>query len=391
MSYTKITTESWWSRIKGSLMGVIFGLILFLVAFPLLFWNEGRAVYRAQTLEEGISIVTSINANQIEKSNENKLVHLIGQAESHETLSDERFGIVQHDVIKLQRLVQMYQWQEQVHSETEEEFGGSTRTKTTYSYHKGWGSTISNSDHFEYPVGHKNPDSMPFNSGTFQAKEVIVGAFTLPPSLVNRINNYQNLPVTEETFAQISEELREQLQIYNDYYYLGKKPTQPQIGDLKIEFEVVLPEVVSIVAKQFGTTFEAYLTQVGGELELFEYGEVSAEKMFKHEQEFNVMLTWLLRLAGFIVMFIGLSLIFNVLRTFAAVIPFLASIIGFIGGWVSFIIAAALSIITIAIAWIFYRPLLGIALLILAGGFLYFLKFACKPQEDIIPITEIVE
>ncbi|MDM8568902.1 TMEM43 family protein [Thiotrichales bacterium HSG1] len=389
MSYTEITTESWWSRIKKSFGNILLGLTLFLVAFPFLFWNEGRAVYRTQTLEEGVGIVTLIDAERIEKSNENKLIHLSGLTESHETLSDERFGIVQNNIIKLKRVVQMYQWQEETHSETEEEFGGSTKTTTTYSYSKNWDNTISNSSYFKHPEDHQNPDSMPFNSGTFQVKEVTIGAFTLSPSLLSRVNNYQKFPITEAIFERISKEHQEGLQIYNNLYYLGKNPEQPQIGDLKIWFEIVSPSTISIIAKQFGSTFESYITKVGGEIELFEYGTVSAEDMFKHEQEFNIMLTWLLRLAGFMIMFIGLKLIFNILRTLAAVVPFLADIVGFIGGWVGFIIAASFSLITIAIAWIFYRPLLGIALLVLAGGCLYFLKFAYKSQEDVIPITKI--
>ncbi len=389
MSYTEITHESWWSRIKRSFGNILIGFILFLVAFPLLFWNEGRAIYRAQTLEEGISIVTSINANQINKKNEGKLVHVTSQTKSDETLTDVRFGLVQHNIIKLQRIVKMYQWQEQQHSKTEEKLGGSTETTTTYTYNKTWNSILSDSSNFKQPKAHQNPSSMPFNSGIFQAKQVTFGAFILSPSFINQLNNYQKLPVTNTILEQVPKELRDKLQVYNESYYMGENATEPQIGDLQINFVVVLPEVISIIAKQIAPTFTSYTTQIGGEIELFEYGTVAAENMFKHEQEFNVMLTWMLRLVGFIVMFIGLNLIFGVLRTLAAVLPFLADIVGFIGGFVNFIIAAVLSIITIAIAWIVYRPLLGIALLVIAGGLLYFLKFAPKPQET-ISVTEIV-
>ncbi len=386
MSYTEITTESWWSRIKGSFKNIILGLILFFVAFPLLFWNEGRAVYRAQILEEGISIVTSITANQINKKNEGKLVHLTDNTESNETLSDTRFGIIQDNIIKLRRLVQMYQWQEHKHSETTEKLGGSTETVTTYSYSKDWSNSIYNSSNFKQLEEHQNPSTMLFNSGTFQVEQVTIGAFTLPSSLVSRINNYQKLPVTDTTL--VVEEIRNKLQVYNDVYYMGENPAQPQIGDLKISFEIVVPSMVSIIAKQVNSTFGSYTTKIGGEIELFEYGNISAENMFKHEQEFNVMVTWLLRLVGFLTMFIGLNLIFGVLRTLAAVVPFIANIVGFIGGLVTFLLAMILSLITIAIAWFVYRPLLGIALLIIAGSLLYFLKFA--GAEETIAITETV-
>ena len=50
-----VVTEStgWVSRLVGSIKGVLVGLVFFAGAFPLLFWNEGRAVRRAQDLEEG--------------------------------------------------------------------------------------------------------------------------------------------------------------------------------------------------------------------------------------------------------------------------------------------------------------------------------------------------
>ncbi|HHB91821.1 MAG TPA: hypothetical protein ENK59_01235 [Thioploca sp.] len=389
MSYTEITTESWWSRIKSSFGNIILGLILFLVAFPLLFWNEGRAVYRAQTLEEGISIVTPIEADQINKKNEGKLVHLTGKAESNETLVDIRFGIIQNNIIKLRRLVQMYQWQEHKYSETIEKLGGSIETVTTYSYSKNWDSKILNSNNFKQSEEHQNPSAMLFNSGTFQVKHVTIGAFTLPPSLVSRINNYQKLPVTSTTL--VAKEIRDKLQVYDNAYYMGENPAQPQIGDLKISFEIIKPSMISIIAKQVNSTFEAYTTQIGGKIELFEYGNVSAENMFQHEQKFNILLTWILRAVGFLIMFIGLNLIFGVLRTLAAIIPFIADIVAFIGGLITFIIAMALSLITIAIAWFVYRPLLGILLLIIASGLLYFLKFARTGKTETITITETVE
>ncbi len=390
MSYTEITTESWWSRIKSSFKNIILGLILFLVAFPLLFWNEGRAVYRAQTLEEGIRVVTSIEANQINKKNEGKLIHLTGNTESNETLSDIRFGISQDNIIKLRRLVKMYQWQEHQDSETTEKLGGSTETVTTYNYSKNWDSSIANSNNFKQSEEHQNPSTMLFNSGIFQVKQVTIGAFTLPSSLVSRINNYQKLPIT--TLELVSEEIRDKLQIYDNAYYIGENPAQPQIGDLKISFEIVTPSMISIIVKQVGSTFSSYTTKIGGKIELFEYGNVSAENMFQHEQEFNVMLTWILRAVGFLIMFIGLSLMFGVLRTLAAVIPFIANIVGFIGGFVAFLIALILSLITIAIAWFVYRPLLGIFLLIIAGSLLYGLLYFSKSAgtEETITITETV-
>ena len=45
------TSQSWFSRIGGALTGILVGLILLPVARVLLFWNEGRAVQTARSLE----------------------------------------------------------------------------------------------------------------------------------------------------------------------------------------------------------------------------------------------------------------------------------------------------------------------------------------------------
>jgi len=397
-SYTEVTTESWWSRLKDSLGTALLGLILFFVAFVLLFWNEGRAVHRAKILAEGAGIVISIDANQVYAVNEGKLVHLNEEATTDKVLTDAMFGVVAPKALKLRRVVEMYQWQEERQSDKQDKLGGGTETETRYTYTKTWKDSVIDSSHFKRPKGHNNPSRMKVNGETFIAKPVKLGAFSLSSGLVENLNNYQHLPMTEENLEQVPEEVRAQFgettevvslseqtqQLHTSYgnYYVGQDPLQPQLGDLRIKFEVVHPATISVVAKQVGSSLTTYTTQTGGSLELFEYGTITAQDMFKHEVHSNTMLTWILRLVGFIVMFFGLSLIFNVLKTLADVLPFLGDIVGFIGALVSFVIAATLSLITIAIAWIFYRPVLGITLIVIAVGLLYFLKYA-KPQPAV--------
>ena len=42
--FTEVSYTSWGQRIKNAITGILLGLVFFLCAFPLLFWNEGRAV-----------------------------------------------------------------------------------------------------------------------------------------------------------------------------------------------------------------------------------------------------------------------------------------------------------------------------------------------------------
>ena len=92
-------------------------------------------------------------------------------------------------------------------------------------------------------------------------------------------------------------------------------------------------------------------------------GILSSDAMFKKAQQSNKMLTWLIRLGGFILMFAGLSMVFSLLSVLADVIPLLGNIVAAGKNIIAFLTAGILSCITIAIAWIIYRPLIGTILL----------------------------
>ncbi|MCI5128714.1 MAG: hypothetical protein D3907_09490 [Candidatus Electrothrix sp. AUS3] len=145
-------------------------------------------------------------------------------------------------------------------------------------------------------------------------------------------------------------------------------PASPQVGDVRIQFESVAPTEVSIVAQQEGSRLRPYHARAGGDIELLQIGEHSAEAMFQKAQTDNKILTWILRAAGFLLMMIGLSMIFKVFSVLADVLPFLGNIVEAGTGFIAFLLAAVLSLITIAIAWIVFRPLLGIILLTVAVG-----------------------
>ncbi len=399
-SYTEVTQQSWGSRLKESSRGVIIGLLLFIGAFPLLFWNEGRALHRAQTLQEGEKIVVS--GNDVNKADrylyDDKLVHVTGKARTDETLKDPMFGIEAANAIKLRRAVEMYQWEEFAHSETREQLGGSIETVTTYSHSKVWSEELIDSNNFKQPLGHHNPSYMSVNSETWNAKQVKLDDFTLSATLVEKLNNYQRLPITPEIFEQSNAQLPGQ-KIHLNYgsYYVGQDPNNPMVGDLRIKFEFVRPMVISVIAKQVssnsGLSLSSYRTETGGDLELFEEGRVTAEEMFERAKTRNTIETWFFRIAGLFMMFIGLNLIFEVLKILAAVLPALGNIVGVLGSLIAMVLALIFSLITIAIAWLYYRPFLAIILLIIAGGILYLLTFLRKPQrleEPILLPEEIV-
>ena len=364
-SFTEVSTQGWFSRIGGSIKGILFGLLMAVVAVPLLFWNEGRAVKRHKTLQEGAGAVVSVASDKVDAANEGKLVHLSGVADTTETLTDAKFGVSVQG-LKLRRSAEMFQWKESTKTEKVKKLGGKEETRTTYTYSKEWSPTLIKSGDFKKPAGHENPASMPVSSNTWQAREVRLGAFALTDRLVGKINAWEDIAIASG--AEVPAGLDEGMKVANGGYYLGADPGSPQVGDLRVSFAKVMPTEVSVVSKQVQGSFEPYVSKVGGNLELLEAGVHSAEAMFAAAEASNRMMTWILRLVGFVVMFIGLGLILRPLRVVADVLPLAGSVVGMGIGFVSFIVAAIVSLVVIAAAWIFYRPLLGIALLVLVAG-----------------------
>jgi len=379
-SFSQVTSQGWGSRILESIKGVLVGGAFFIGSFPLLVWNEGRAVKTARSLEEGAGAVISVAAERVDSGNQGKLVHVSGQATTSETLADPAFA-VSVPALRLKRTVEMYQWQEETKSETRNKLGGGTETVKTYSYHKAWDDDTIDSSRFEHPEGHQNPADKPFRNQEWTAAVVKVGAFRLSSSQVSELDKFE--PVALDPAAKLPAETAglAKPQAAQNLFYVGKDPANPAIGDARISFKSVKPAVVSLVSQQNGETFEPYHAKAGGTVDLLEYGEKSADVMFKAAQDANTTLTWILRGVGFFVMFLGLVLVFRPISVFGDVIPFVGTLLGaglavFAGG-----VAAALSLITIAISWLVFRPLVGISLLVLAAGAIAGLLYVSRSKK----------
>jgi len=376
--FTEVTNESWFSRIGGAVKGILTGLIIFLIAFPLLFWNEGRAVKRHKTLKEGAGSIITITSDSVDSANAGQLVHVTGKADTEEVLTDSTFGISVNG-LKLKRSVKMYQWKETSKSTGKKKVGGGKKTTKTYSYSRVWSDDLIDSTSFKRSDGHKNPGSMAYQSTQRVAKDVSFEAFTLPSFLVSKINNYETLPVDSD--SPLPEELNGKAKVHNEGYYIGVDPASPKVGDLRVAFSVARPVEVSVVAQQVDSTFERYTAKTGGTIGLLQTGIHSSEAMIQQAQANNKVLTWVLRGVGFLLMLIGLTLILKPLSVIADVLPILGTIVGAGTGIIAFLLAAVLSLITIAIAWIVYRPLLGVVLIVAAGGLVMAIKGKLKSAK----------
>jgi hypothetical protein len=79
-------------------------------------------------------------------------------------------------------------------------------------------------------------------------------------------------------------------------------------------------------------------------------------------------------------MAVGLGLVAKPLSVLADVIPMFGNLVGRLSGLVAILAAIPLSLGTIAVAWIVFRPLLGVGLLALAAGAILLLRKIAKPK-----------
>jgi hypothetical protein len=94
---------------------------------------------------------------------------------------------------------------------------------------------------------------------------------------------------------------------------------------------------------------------------------------------------WIFRFLGVFLVIIGLNGIFAILETLLKVVPFVANIIGWGVGLFCTVVGIVWSLIIIGLAWLFYRPLIGIAILAVAAFLVW--VFAFKGKDKLKEMT----
>ena len=167
---------------KKSGGGIIFGFILFIAGVGLLWWNEGRTVKTASAIKEANDLVVDISSSEINSEFEGKVVNTNGEA-IYNDVNDPDFDI-ELNALVLNRVVEMYQWSEDCDDDN------------VCTYTKKWDSNLISSASFQ--SGHTNPDNMPYDSKTYYAENVNLGAFIIPTDfLIKKILPPMNLAMNK--------------------------------------------------------------------------------------------------------------------------------------------------------------------------------------------------
>ena len=432
MAYQEVTTTGYGTRVGNSFKAIGSGILLFLAGTALLWWNEGRAVKTEKMLDEaGSAYVEMENPEKKDASLEGELICGTALATTEDSLSDAQFG-VGAKAISLTRKVEYYQWVEHSQEKKEDKLGGKEVTTTTYTYSKEWVSRPVESAQFKDPTyQNKNMVLTTVEDQQLYAENVTWGAYKLNESLIHSISSREGLDLTiaEDMLKQFDQNTKtayerfygvqknqqsaeqpaetaavsdsakavndsinnaianaenkkdfEYIHQANNVLYYGKVPGSPEVGDVRVTFEKVVPAKVTVMAVVDGDTFKPFKAKNGKRFQTLVMGKKSGDEIIEAEKEANNMWTWALRIIGILMVIGGLKGIFGFIETILKVVPFIAGIFGWGIGLICTVVGVAWSLIVIAIAWLFYRPLLGISLLVLAGFLVWVFAFKGKDK-----------
>ena len=382
----EVSTTSWLHRLGQAAGGVLFGLMAIVAAVVLLFWNEGRAVRTARGLAEGSGIVRSVSPAALDSVNNGRLVHVTGDLTVAGPIVDPDFG-QRANGVRLLRRVEMYQWKEDAQTEARTKLGGAEERTTTYSYERGWSDAPIDSNRFKEPRGHTNP-LMTYQTRDTVAAGARLGAFAVPEHLLEGFGTPRPLPANETQANALQIRVSKPVRVLDGVLYVGRDPQQPSIGDMRISFAEVPVQRASVVAMQSRGSFAPFLTRAGTQVELIAAGDVPATAMFQEAEQENTSFAWILRAAGALLMLVGFGLVLRPLAVAGDVIPLLGDLLRAGTGIVSFLCTVALAPLVIAFAWLWYRPLVTLGVLVVGGAATVGIAWLAKGRADSLrPLT----
>jgi len=380
------------SSVPQSLGCACLGCLAVLLSLILLGYNEQRAAQTWASLEEGRSQVREVpcplrcseNASSLGNTQQRGLVHASCAVCNPPVLQDEDFA-VQVTALKLERTVEMLQWQEQkieekVYNDDTDQTGAhqthTGRKRYRYTYNAVWSQHPISSTHFQQGQ-YRNPgrQSWPASSKEMLAPRLQLGGLLLGPDVLHKLDRgWESVAPVRSSLQLRGYRLNRSGNGYEGRPLLheGYRPSSSSgVGEVRVRHRRLMPQVISFVGEaSSGGELHAYRTHAGDDLLLASPEGRSAEEMFDDAVSANTALTWTMRCGGFLLMFVGFLGLFSPLVAAAECVPFIGSCASQGAQAATCVLACALAIplaaAVVAISWIFLRP--GVAVGALAVG-----------------------
>ncbi|MBN2134253.1 MAG: TMEM43 family protein [Acidobacteria bacterium] len=411
--FTETTSTGWGKNIGDSIKGVLFGVLLFLASFVVLWTNEGR-----QDMSEAAKDCEPISAEKSAPDMEGKPVAVTAKLVSEQMLGDPGF-LKPGAYLTLSRHVEMFAWVEETSSRSEKKLGGGTETVTEYNYVEKWTSSPTATGNFKHPEGHENP-VLTLENKSFSTDVAKIGIYSVdlsrlslpgesPLNLTGGVLEFA-VPEQQQGFSQAATQgsgftlsqdnsgtttanndwwgnqgsttaAAGNMRLEGNYIYIGNGSIQqPQLGDIRISYTMLENDIrVTIFGQLSGSSIVPFMYE--GEHRLFRAFRSEREEAIAAMHTEYKTVGWLLRIVGFMMMWIGLTMFFGPINAILDVVPFLGKVGRGIVSFVMFIPALILSVLTVLVSMIFHNTIILIITLVVVAGITAFLIMRGKQES----------
>ena len=342
--------QNFFQKIMGSLVGSLFGLGLFLLAFGVIWWNEGKT-----NLADVARTSLSVSAEQIDSVNDGKLVAVTAPLAAGAPIGDPDF-VEPGNFLVLERVAEMYAWDE-----------SSGENENSKKYEQKWTTSPADSSKFKVVDGHANP-AMKVKENRNVATGGTIGSFGVDLANLS-LPSEDRIPA--ESVAWVDSLKGE---IYDDDFYLAPaNPDQPKVGDIRISYNA-LPNPLNVTL--FGQQTGKQLISApydNGKNTFYRAIEGDRNQAISTLETENTMLTWAMRVGSFLMMWLGLSIFFSPLVDMLGILPVLKQIGSFLSGVVTFVITLVLWLLATLVAIVLQNLWLLIAVVVIVIAGAYFL------------------
>lgn len=362
-----VIKKTFGSKMKNSVAAIPIGFLMLVIGVSVLVGNEKSVVRNNKVVNELRKNYIEISSDKVDKRNDGELVVTSGKLDYEpKSLTDEEFNINVETPL-LERTVEVYQW-----VETKEE-----DDKTTYSYEKQWEEDLIDSSDFNTKENHTNPTTIEYESKTYETDTLSVGAFTLE-------EEFKNLLRTNKNYTDYSNvTLKEGYSINGKYITNSQDINNPQIGDVRISYKYASYKNVTVLGEQRSRTIISYRTKQRTSVNKLTSGIKSADQMIDSIEKANGIMKWIKRLIGYFLIVGGLTSILNILTTLLSYIPFFGYLLNTGVSFVASIVALAITLVIIAVAWFIFRPVLSIILILISIGSVISIKYLLKKKQEL--------
>jgi hypothetical protein len=410
--YQSVSHRSLGDNLIESIKGFLVGILLFFAAFPILWMNEG-----CTDMSEVAKTAVVVKADSPGTTGEGKLISATANLKVDEPVGDPTM-LAPGSYAHLHRKVEMYAWKEKKEKTEKKKLGGGTDIITTYTYDTTWTENPQSSDSFSVQEGHHNP-TLSIHEEDFYPAQAKVGAFSFAPhdaelpsatpltltaAMVLAKGQDVAAPVAPTATAAPAAPVKpgkgapkkggkaapaaptpapaasaasdapassgaSGFHLADAYLFRGHGTVeQPKLGDVRVSYEVVEPgKLVTLYGKRTGTTVVAFLNEKNDKL--FRAVPGTHEQAIAQLHGEHVMQTWIVRIVGFLMMWIGLGMFLAPINAVLDIVPFIGSAGRFVTSVAMFPVALVLSTVTILVAIVAHSTILLIlTMVVFVGG-----------------------